>query len=283
MAIDLQQLMALDFPERVFSYTERDTMLYALSVGLGRHLPEELGFVYERQLQALPTQATVIGWDDTWQEHTGMDIRQIVHGEQRVTLHQPLHPAGQVRAKLKVKQVFDKGPGRGAVVLAETRLHDAVTGELMATLLSTVFARGDGGFGGPPGRGPLPHQVPDRAPDGMVVLATRPEQALLYRLSGDRNPLHVDAGFAQAAGFERPILHGLCTYGMACASVVKWACAGQAKRMTHFEARFTAPVYPGDTLVTSLWLNAGVVSFRTRVAEGDRVVLDHGQALLETA
>jgi acyl dehydratase len=280
MTIDYERLMRMEFPEREFSYTERDTMLYALSVGMGRAMPHDLPFVYERGLQAMPTLATVIAWDDSWQEKTGMDLRMIVHGEMRVTLHRPLPPAGDLASRFRIAGAFDKGPGRGAVLLAETALRDARNGQPLATLLSTVFARGDGGFGGPAGRGPAPHTIPDRAPDATVPMQARPEQALYYRLCGDRNPLHVDPDFARGAGYEQPILHGLCSYGMAAAAVVRHACERDAARLAHFEARFTAPVFPGETLLTDLWLDGGTVSFRVRVAERGVVALDHGRAML---
>ncbi|HYZ34073.1 MAG TPA: MaoC/PaaZ C-terminal domain-containing protein [Crenalkalicoccus sp.] len=280
MPIHHESLTRLDFPEKEFAYDERDTMLYALAVGMGRQMPGDLRFVFEQDLLALPTLATVIAWDDTWQDRTGIDISKVVHGEMRVTTHRPLAPAGRVAAKLRITDVFDKGPGRGAVLLAETRLRDAATGEAVATLLSTVFARGDGGFGGPLGRGPEPHALPRRAPDGVVESQTRPEQALLYRLCGDRNPLHADPGFARRAGFERPILHGLCSYGIAAAGVVKAVCPDAPHRLTHVEARFTAPVFPGETLVTELWLDPHGASFRTTVAQRGVVALDHGRALI---
>lgn len=279
MPIDHARLMALDVPEREFAYSERDTLLYALAVGMGRELPADLPFVQERGLQALPTQAVVVAWEDTWQERAGLDVGRIVHGEQRVTLHRPLAPAGRVRSRFRIAEAFDKGPGRGAVLLAETQLFDATDGAAVATLLSTVFARGDGGFGGPAGRGPAPHAVPGRAADRSVRVEVRPEQAALYRLCGDRNPLHVDAAAARSAGFERPILHGLCTWGMAAAAVVREACAREAARLRHFEARFTAPVEPGQTLDIDLWLDGAEVSLRARV--GDTVVLDHGLARIQ--
>lgn len=280
MPLNYEHLMALTFPDREFSYSERDTMLYALAVGMGRVMPNDLAFVFEQELQALPTQASVIAWEDGWQERTGMDIGKVVHGEQRVTLHRPLAPSGRVLSKFRIAEAFDKGPGRGAVLLAETSLLDAATGEKIATLVSSVFARGDGGFGGPSGRGPAPHIVPERAPDRVVEVAVRPEQAMYYRLCGDRNPLHVDPAFARAAGFDRPILHGLCSWGMSAAVIVREACNGQAGRVDHFEARFTAPVYPGETLAVHLWIDGDAVSFRTKVADRDVMVLDHGLAQL---
>lgn len=282
MPLNFEHLKALTFPDREFSYTERDTMLYALSVGMGRVMPADLSFVFEQGLQALSTQASVIAWDDGWQERTGMDISKVVHGEQRVTLHRPLAPSGRVLSKFRIAEAFDKGPGRGAVLLAETLLLDAVTGDKLATLVSSVFARGDGGFGGPGGRGPAPHVVPLRAPDRIIEVAVRPEQAMYYRLCGDRNPLHVDPAFARAAGFDKPILHGLCSWGMSAAVVVREACNGQAALLEHFEARFTAPVYPGETLSIQLWIDGTAVSLRTKVVERDVVVLDHGLAKLQS-
>jgi len=280
MAIDYESLMKLDIPAREFGYDDRDTILYALSVGMGRGDAAELDFVFERNLRALPTMAAVIAWDDTWQQRTGMDISRIVHGGYRVTLHRPLAPSGRVRAKLRIADVLDKGPGRGAIVLAETTLHDPATGDAVATLLSTVFARGDGGFGGPAGRGPEPHVLPQRTPDRIVDREVRPEQALFYRLCGDRNPLHADPAFARAVGFDKPILHGLCSYGIAAASVVMAACDGDAARLTHIEARFTAPVFPGETLRTEIWLDGDIASFRTRTVDRGVVAIDHGKALL---
>jgi acyl dehydratase len=280
MAIRLDQLRALTFPVREFSYDERDTMLYALGVGFGRDLPGELDFVYEKNLQALPTLATVIAWDDTWQERIGLDVSKVVHGEMRVTLHRPLEPRGRIKSRFQIRQLIDKGPGRGAIVLAQTDLFTPDTDASIATLLSTVFARGDGGFGGPTERGPLPHVLPQRPADLLSSIETRPEQAALYRLSGDRNPLHVDRVFAQAAGFERPILHGLCTWGMVAGQLVRTVCDGDAARLSHFEARFTAPVLPGETLLTEVWLDSNVVSFRTRAGDRGTLVLDHGKALV---
>ena len=280
MAIDHDALMRLSFPEREFQWTERDTLLYNLSVGMGRDMPADLPFVFERDLQSVPTQAAVVAWEDTWQERTGADITRIVHGEQRVTLHRPLPCEGRVRSAFRIAACYDKGPGRGAVLLAETVLREPGFEAPLVTLLSTVFARGDGGFGGPAGRGPDPHPVPERAPDRTVEIEVRPEQALYYRLTGDRNPLHVDPAFATAAGFERPILHGLCSWGMAAAAVVREACERDAARLAHFEARFTAPVFPGETLAFDLWIDGATVSLRGRVPQRGVTVLDHGQALL---
>lgn len=280
MPIRLDQLRALTFPLREFSYDERDTMLYALGVGFGRNLPDELDFVFERNLQALPTLATVIAWDDSWQQRIGLTLSKVVHGEMRLTLHRPLPPRGRIASQFRIRQLIDKGRDRGAIVLAETQLYMAGAEAPLATLLSTVFARGDGGFGGPSEGGPQPHLLPHRPADRVDSIVTRPEQAAVYRLSGDRNPLHVDPVFAREAGFARPILHGLCSWGMVAGQLVREVCHGNAASLTHFEARFTAPVFPGETLRTELWVDADVVSFRTRASERDTLVLDHGKAIV---
>lgn len=275
MALDRDRLLNLRWPERRFDYGVDKTILYALAVGMGR-VTDELRYVYERDLVALPTLATVIAWDDGWQHDTGMTVERIVHGEMRVTLHQPLAPSGSVVASHCIVDVFDKGPGRGAVVLAQTKLRDSFDDRPVATLLSTVMARADGGFGGPAGRGPDPVRVPERPADIVMRSELRPEQALLYRLCGDRNPLHADPEFAAAAGFDRPILHGLCSYGVAVADVVRAVCPGRPDRVTHVEARFTAPVFPGETLVTEIWRADGAVHFRSRAAAREVTVLDNG-------
>lgn len=286
MPIVYDDLMRLDLPEREFRYTERDTMLYALSVGMG-HDPmdlDELPFVYEKGLKALPGLATVIAWDDSWAPKTGINFVMVVHGEQRVTLHKPLPPEGRIRSKVRIKDAFDKGAGKGAILLIENTIRDAQSGELLASLLSTTFARGDGGFGGPARSKedgpPQPHPIPDRAPDVGVTARTQPNQALFYRLCGDRNPLHADPVVAKAAGFPRPILHGLCTYGHAVRAVVKAACNHDPARVRHIEARFTAPVFPGETIHTEIWRDGNVVSFRARLMERDVIALDHGKVEL---
>lgn len=287
MPVVYDHLMKLDLPEQEFSYTERDTMLYALGVGMGTDPmdAEELPFVvengsYEGKLKVLPSQATVIAWDTQFAPASGINYLMVVHGEQRITLHKPLKPAGRIKSKIRVKDAFDKGPGRGAIILVENTIRDAATNETLVTLLSTVFARGDGGFGGPAGAGPAPHKIPERLPDLGVTAKTLPHQALFYRLCGDRNPLHADPAFAKAAGFPRPILHGLCTYGHAVRAVVKAACDHDPARVAHIEARFTAPVFPGETIHTEIWRDGNIVSFRARLVERDVIALDHGKVEL---
>ncbi len=289
MTIVYDQLLGLDLPEREASYTTRDSMLYALSVGMATDPMDEndLPFVvengsYDGRLKALPSQATVLCWDDSWGFKSGINMVMVVHGEQRITMHKPLAPEGRILSKTRIKEAWDKGAGKGAVVLVETTIRDAASGEALITLLSTVFARGDGGFGAPANQAPppKPHVIPERAPDLTISARTQPNQALFYRLCGDRNPLHADPSFAKAAGFPRPILHGLCTYGHAIRAVVKGACDHDPARVAHMEARFTAPVFPGETIATDIWRDGNIVSFRARLEERGLVALDHGKVEL---
>jgi acyl dehydratase len=277
-----QSLLSRDFPVRRFAYDTARTMLYGLAVGMGRDPLDahELAFVTEPGLKALPTMAPVIGWDDAWLSASGLDLARIVHGEQRLKLHRPLAATGEVTSTLRIEDIFDKGPERGALLFVRTEIADAADGSPVATLHSTIFARGDGGFGGPAGGPPPLRPVPDRAPDLRLALETRAEQALLYRLLGDRNPLHSDPEFARAAGYERPILHGLCTFGIAGRAVVAGLCDYAPERVAHMEGRFTAPVYPGETVVTEIWREDDGAAFRATVPARDSVVLDLGSVRL---
>jgi acyl dehydratase len=280
--IDYAKLMAMRIPEAEQTYTERDTMLYALATGMGADPMDrrELAFVLERELKVIPTMVTVLAWNDAWLYETGVDMTKLVHGEQRITLHRPLPPAATVLARTRILDVFDKGHDRGAIMLFEMTIRDKKTGDLLCTNVSTSFARGEGGFGGPAGAGPAPHPIPSRPPDAECTLTTRPDQALLYRLCGDRNPLHADPDYAAAGGFPRPILHGLCTYGFACHAVLGTACDYDPTRIAGFDVRFTSPVFPGETLRTEMWRDGDVVSYRTHVVERNVLVLDHGKARL---
>ncbi len=280
MAIDYPGILALELPSKEQSYGAREVMLYALGIGMGADPMdrEALRFTYEKDLEVMPTMATVLGWDDRYQGKLGVNRVMVVHGEQRLEVHTPLPPEATVISRLKVRDVFDKGADKGAVIMIEKTLHDKESEVHYCTLLSTVFARGDGGFDGPKGAPPPLPAVPDREPDAVCDSATEPGAALIYRLSGDRNPLHCDPDFAAAAGFPRPILHGLCTYGVAAHAVLKSFCDYRPERLSGFATRFSAPVFPGETIRTEMWRGDGQVQFRARALERDIMVLNRGVA-----
>jgi acyl dehydratase len=267
------------------AYSARDTILYALGLGVAMSNPveaDDLKFVYERDLAALPTMGVVLAPGPFWMQDpaTGIDWRKILHGEQSLVLHKCLPAEGQVRAECVVDEIFDKGADKGAVMYLTRRIYDQDTGELLATAGSSVFMRGNGGFGGRADGAPRPHPVPaDRAPELILDLATRPEQAAIYRLSGDYNPLHVDPEVARAAGFAKPILHGLCSYGIAGRAILKLLCANDPARLTRLDARFASPAYPGETIRTEVWREGeGRAAFRAIALERNVAILTNGLA-----
>lgn len=282
MAIDYDKLKNWDFGEIEQTYTTKDSILYALGLGLGADPMDErqLRFVYEDGMAALPTMSVVLGYPGFWLKdpETGVDWVKVLHGEQGIIVHKPLPAEGTVVGRTRVTEIIDKGEGRGALILSERDVVDKASGDLLATLTSTTFARGDGGFGGPEGPSPKPHALPERDADEVCDLPTLPQAALIYRLSGDFNPLHADPKVAIAAGFERPILHGLCTLGVAGHALLKTVCGYDPARFKSMALRFSAPVYPGETIRTEIWRDDGVISFRSSVVERDVVVLNNGRA-----
>jgi len=282
MPIVYDKLMALEIPPVEQAYKAKDCILYALGIGLGHDPTDaaELAFVYEKNLKVLPSMATVLGYTGPWVREfdTGIDWLKVVNGEQGFTLHRPLEPQGTLVGRTRMVEVIDKGAGKGALLLTERKVTDKTTGALVATVTQTIFCRGDGGFGGPPRRTPAPHPIPARAPDAVCDLGTRPEMALIYRLSGDYNPLHADPAVAKAAGFPRPILHGLGTFGVSGHAMLKTLCGYEPARLVSLAGRFSAPVFPGETIRTEMWRDGAVVSFRARVVERDAVAIDHGRA-----
>lgn len=266
-----------DVPQRV---TPRDMILYALSVGFGQDPmdPRQLDFVdHHRALRAVPTAAVVLGHPGFWvaDPATCIDAVQVVHGEQGIVLHRPLPVSGVVVGRTRITGLVDKGPGRGALLYTEKLLSDDA-GTLLATLTSTTVLRGDGGFGGPSGPVRQPFPVPDGPPDWTIDLPTRPEQALLYRLNGDDNPLHADPAVAARAGYPRPILHGLCTLGVVGHALLAKLGGYDPVRFQEMYLRFTAPVFPGETIRTEGWHDG---AFRARVVERDVVVVSNGRAV----
>ena len=284
MAIDYDKLMNYEIPACEQAYTERDVMLYALGLGLGMDPMDraELPFVYEKDLMVLPTMCCVLGGPGMWlaEPDTGVDYVRVVHGEMGFKIHKPLPTAASITAKTRVTDIFDKGEGVGALIVQQREIVDRESGDKLATKTRTTFARGNGGFGGE--RGPSSVKVipKDREPDVICDLATLPQSALIYRLSGDYNPLHCDPDVAEQAGFPMPILQGLCTYGTAGHAILRTLCDYDPLRFTGMQARFSAPVFPGETIRTEMWRDGGdgKAVFRSRVIERDMVVLDQGTA-----
>ncbi len=282
MAMNYDHLMSLKKEGMEFSYGDLQTILYALGVGFGRDAMDqnELAYTFEGgELKTVPTLAVVLTRNNLLAE-CGWDYTKVLHGEQRLELYRPLPPAAELIADARVTEAYDKGEGKGALVLSEIDVRLKSDGEPLFKVGSTIFARGDGGFGGPAGNGPAPHQVPERDPDLTCELETRADQALLYRLSGDRNPLHADPVLAQKVGFPVPILHGLCTYGTACRAVLKAVCDYDHTMIRGFDVRFSAPVYPGETIITDMWRDDNIVSFQCRLKERDLVVVRNGKCTL---
>ena len=283
MPIDYPAVLNVTEEGKFFSWRERDTMLYALAVGMGSDPLDrnELAFVYEKNLKALPTLATVVAWGaGISPDRLGLNRLQTLHGEEAVTFHRTVPCTGDVIAASRVAAVYDKGE-RGAVVERETRLTDAATNELIATITRTAFARADGGFGGPPQPPGHPVGPPTRSPDVVLEFPTRHDQALLYRLCGDRNPLHADPDIARAAGFETPLLHGLCTYGICCRAVLQAFCEYDPSRLKSHSVRFSAPVLPGDVITVKLWRDGVNVSFEAEVAARKSTVIRSGRSCLQ--
>ncbi len=260
----------------VVSWNSKDCLLYAVGIGAGAN---DLAFTTENSIdvkqQVYPTFPVIITRDP------GSPMRNIgtfnpamlVHGQQAVTLHRPVPVEGSARMVTRITGIYDKG--KGAVVATEQVAVDANDGSPMFTLNSSAFIRGEGGWGGDRGPGGDKNVPPSRAADHTVTYATSPDQAYVYRLSGDRNPLHSDPKFAAMGGFDRPILHGLCTYGFTGRALLKSLCDNDAARFTHIEGRFASPVFAGESLTISIWkTNPGEAVFTTAV--GDRTVLDQG-------
>lgn len=282
--LDHARVAAFEPPPFEGAWTRRDSILYALGLGLG-HDPMDrntLPFVYEeRGPRALPSLVTTVGDPNRWlyDPASGLGDAPNVHGAQTVTFHAPVPAAGCIRSQSRIAGLYDRGPGSHAILLVEEQMVDTASGTPLATLLQTDVLIGAGGFGGQPPPSLERPAIPARGPDAVVCHPVSPHAALLYRLSGDHVTFHVDPAAARAAGFERPILHGLCTWGMACHAVVASCCGHDPARLKRLHGRFTAPGYPGERLATELWDEGdGVVLFRTRVEGRDAVLIDNGRA-----
>ena len=285
MPIKYDEVMALKNVGQKYSWTDREVMLYAVGIGMGADPMDqkELSFVNEgyftpRELKVVPTYASVAAWGAS---AGPIDVNRVmvVDGERDITFHKPLPVKASITADSSILGVFDKGKDKGAVILRKTVLKNE-KGENLATLIASQFARGDGGFGGPSEGQPEPHKIPTRAPDMSVDISTRPDQALIYRLCGDRNPLHSDPEFAKRAGFDRPILHGMCTYGLSCRAVLQTYADYDPLAFRQHVTRFSAPVFPGETVSFDLWRDGNVISLEGRVKARNVTVVRNGKTVL---
>lgn len=284
MPIDTDKAVGAELSGTTFSWSDDDIILYNLGVGAGNPPtdPAELRYAYEADLVAVPAYGTIPPFSIMMSLGTveGLDITldRILHGDQKLTIHAPIPTSGTVNQTGRVVDIFDKG--RGALVVIEVVSVDERTGEPLLTNRSGIYVRGEGGFGGETGPA-AGHHAPDRDPDHVVESPTLPQQALLYRMaSGDKNPLHVDPGFASFAGFERPILHGLCTYGVVLKAVVDSALDGKPENVASWEARFTGHVFPGETLVTKVWDEGSTYVVEAETRERGKTVLGNAAVVV---
>jgi len=285
MPLNIEALNNWVFEDIEHTYTARDTMLYALGLGFGEDPMDqkELAYVYEDGLVSMPSMAVILGYPGFWLKdpRTGIDWRKVLHGEQWLDIFKPLPVEGKVIGRTKIDSISDKGEGKGAVMYLSRDIIDAASGDTLARVTMSTFCRGAGGFGGENLAGPAPATLPDRAPDKVCDLTTLPRQALIYRLSGDYNPLHADPEVARSVGFKAPILHGLATYGLAGRAILRSLCDYDAARLTGLDVRFSAPVYPGETVRFEIWQDGKEARFRALVPERDNLlVLNNGAARL---
>lgn len=284
--IDYQRVRNLVLPDVRHTYTEQDTMLYALGIGLGENPcdKQQLRYVFEKDLHALPSMAVVLASPGAWmrQPDLGIDYLRMVHGEQGLIVHAPIPPKGTVIGKSRITHVVDKGVSKGALVQIEKIIINADDNQVLATVEMQVFCRSDGGFATVENPGdklpePIP-KIPCVDPDHYVDYSTRVDAALLYRLSGDYNPLHADPEIAAQAGFSKPILHGLATFGMTLNALLRTVLKYDETRLLSMRTRFSGPVIPGDTLRTTMWIRDENIHFQVRALERDVVVISAGIA-----
>jgi acyl dehydratase len=287
--IDAQRVRNWDFGDVVQTYDIRHCILYALGLGFGDlpDDPQELQFVFEKALVAVPSMACILATPGSWlrDPRTGIDWKKAVHGEQRLEIFEPLPTAGTVLGSSRVTSLTDKGVGKGAVIDVQRELYDQNTHVLLAKVTQTVFLRGDGGFSagreGAVAALPPLRAVPARTPDFEISLSTLRQAALIYRLSGDFNPIHADPELARAVGFKQPILHGLCSFGMAVRAALKREDVHGMESIRGMAARFTAPVYPGETLNFQMWRDtAEQLQFRAWIRDRNVIALDNGKLVL---
>ena len=282
MPIDVDSVRGAQLEERTSSWGPTDVILYHLGLGAGVPAtePAELPYVYEKGLHVLPTFGVIpafpMMWDMLRLPGMDVDLSKLLHGEQELELHEPLPVSGDVRTSARVCEVSDKG--KAALVVTETITRDARSDQPLVTNRFSAFIRGEGGFGTSDGSkpaSPAPPTPPDRPADLETDRATLPQQALLYRLAGDMNPIHADPEFARKGGFDRPILHGLCSYGIVCKAVVDDMLDGDVARVRRYRARFAGVVFPGETIGIRMWRDAGAVFVEAHCKERGTPVLSN--------
>jgi len=270
------------------TYRTEDTILYALGLGFGADPTDtdQLKFVYEQNIQTLPTMSLVLGYPGFWLKDPQYEVdwTKVLHAEEQLIVHSPLPPASAMIGETYVDDIVDRGADKGVFIYTRKEVRAESDGKLFATVYSNTLARGDGGCGGSGSANarPKPAPMPEREPDAICDLRTIPQQALLYRLCGDMNPLHADPAIAAGAGFERPILHGRATMGVAQHAILKTCCAYDPNRIKSMSLRFSAPFLPGETLRTEIWQDGDDVYFRSLAQERGVVVLNNGHVELNS-
>ncbi|NNH83305.1 dehydratase [Rhizobium laguerreae] len=281
MTLSAQSILDFPVPQATHVVTARDAILYALSVGYGTDAPDAaLKYVYERDLATAPTLANIVAHPGPWMQQAGVDWARLVHSEHRLTIHRPVPIDVPLISRSRVLSVVDRGVEKGMFVSFERLIATVDSDEPVATIVQTNACRGDGGCGSV-GSAPEPlSKVPDRGPDLEFSVYIPDNAALLYRLNGDLNPLHVDPQAARKSGFDRPILHGLCSFGYAGYAIVAAIDPSMASGLSAIAARFSAPIFPGETITVQIWRNDAEIRFRGLVVSRGATILDNGMARL---
>lgn len=284
MPLNIEAIAALELPNAIQELSHRDTIIYALGLGYGEDPmnTRELPFVYEKNLKAVPSFANILCHPGFWAQDPqyGIDWVKVLHAEQSFEMYAAIPTAGKIRGVTRISGVEDKGADKGALVHQVKELYDVADGRRIASVRQTLMLRGNGGEGAFGKAETAPGALPERAPDTIVDIPTRPGLALLYRLNGDWNPLHADPMIANKAGFDRPILHGMCSLGLAARAIIQHFCDYDPDRLLAMFVRFSRPVTPGETLRFEFFEDGSVLRFRARIVERDVIVLDRCHARL---
>lgn len=283
--MNLEKVLNVQLDPIEHEITDKDCILYSLGIGLGADpvATAQLQYVYEKDLKAFPSHSVVIAHPGPWVTRPELEINwiKLLHGEQTITQHHPLQPGKTYVGNYRVLGVVDKGADKGALLYQEKTLTEKKSGEIVSTVTSSYFMRGDGGCGGNGYEPPVSTAVPERDADQQVEIATAMNAGLIYRLSGDYNPIHADPEKARQAGFDRPILHGLCSFGIATRAIIEACCDNRPEQLEHIGLRFSSPVYPGETIAVNLWNEGEEIRFSAISVERGIKVLDQGTAIVK--